>query len=871
MTSPRRLVHRGCVDADALIVDPQLLGAERAQRRICASWSDGTRVSAMADGRWLVRWPSPQRFRADEAPGHLLVAGASGLQSAPLRDSETDAAPPGPLLLVAGGELTAGDFGAAVDPAGWVDVGTWDVVDVTDLGAAPSAVALVVDEVQQAPEELLGSDAPLAADRMAATRAIVDALQREESGDYGPAGEPGAALAGLDRVGAEALASGGSVWARMSRWFKRRLFARAIGRQHARYLQKMLEYFDEGDLDEALRHAIPLSGNEPSGGADGFPGRLGPRDSLRIRPTGGISGYTLGVGASLFELLQQRYERALSRLKAQQRWREAAYVLTELLNRPEAAVALLEEHELYREAAELAETRALDPALIVRLWLRAGKTRRAIKLAHRHDAFGALLRWLDEEGHALAPYIRWVFARSLLERGALAAAVETAWPLEERREEVQAWMTQHLAAGDILAARLVPRLLRLAPDAYPQVSASVKRVLQADDLPGQRLRDTLATALVADPDAPGLPRLARHLSRALLRDGTAEARRRLDAMCGRPELGLGDMRADVASLARPLEAKLQGREGVLELTMRTEPGSEPIRDAALLPDGRVLLALGDAGVRLTDSTGRCHATWDTPAHSMVVADSGVVALAVAHRGPFLVIAKLDLISFGRTTLGAHFLDGVASTWDGARLFAWQGDSVSLLDTQSDRLDALWRVGDLGGRVGTLSREPGHVAFGVWDPKRCEIWSYDEASLRLQSRREVLAWEPDPQDDGTFSISGLAAVTPDGHGLVTQHPHSVALTRREGRWELRAGTFFSARGELDIGSCTAAVNRDWIAAYSDSGTLWLLTHEMIPRARLQLGMAGGYRLDQESLTAFDNEGRVLAVDLRTGATRVDLQL
>ena len=34
--------------------------------------------------------------------------------------------------------------------------------------------------------------------------------------------------------------------------------ANLIGRQHARYLARMLAMFDDGDLDAALRHAIPL-------------------------------------------------------------------------------------------------------------------------------------------------------------------------------------------------------------------------------------------------------------------------------------------------------------------------------------------------------------------------------------------------------------------------------------------------------------------------------------------------------------------------------------------------------------------------------------------------------------------------------------
>ncbi|MCB9564905.1 MAG: hypothetical protein H6708_31350 [Kofleriaceae bacterium] len=178
---------------------------------------------------------------------------------------------------------------------------------------------------------------------------------------------------------------------------------RAIGRRHAAYLRETLELFDRGDLDEALRRrAVPLGGGGggPSELALGLPAR---RDALTPSMAGAGGGAAIPVALDAIRLLRDRYEAARQRLLREGRVEEAAFVVADLLVDPAAAVALLERHGRAWLAAELAEARGLDPALVVRQWFLAGEPARAAQLAWRTGTFAdAVARAHREPALALA-------------------------------------------------------------------------------------------------------------------------------------------------------------------------------------------------------------------------------------------------------------------------------------------------------------------------------------------------------------------------------------------------------------------------------------------------------------------------------------
>src|SRR5262249_48309597 len=152
-----------------------------------------------------------------------------------------------------------------------------------------------------------------------------------------------------------------------------------VGRRQAEYLSRMLEMFDRGDLDSALRHAIALGGegDEPPAPALGTPS---PRKDLAISPHRRRGAAGILSGPLLFAELRRRYRKAFEQLAASGDVEKAAFVLAELLGAHEEAVGFLEKHGRYRLAAEIAEARGLSPGLVVRQWWLADRTR-AIRLA----------------------------------------------------------------------------------------------------------------------------------------------------------------------------------------------------------------------------------------------------------------------------------------------------------------------------------------------------------------------------------------------------------------------------------------------------------------------------------------------------------
>jgi hypothetical protein len=73
-------------------------------------------------------------------------------------------------------------------------------------------------------------------------------------------------------------------------------------------------------------------------------------------------------------------------------------------------------------------------------------------------------------------------------------------------------------------------------------------------------------------------------------------------------------------------------------------GSEQIFDAALLPNGRCLVALGECGMKLVTRGGTTIAHFDQPANRIVVSESGSRAIALARRGDSWHLSRVDLQS-----------------------------------------------------------------------------------------------------------------------------------------------------------------------------------------------------------------------------------
>src|SRR5262249_26377745 len=198
------------------------------------------------------------------------------------------------------------------------------------------------------------------------------------------------------------------VWSRL---------APLVGRRHAEYLARMLEMFDSNQLDDALRHAIPLNNALESALRQPALRTPSPRKDLAIVPARAPAATSLGLGADLFDGLRQRYRRAFERLVLMGEIEKAAFVLAELLNANEEAVSFLERHHKFRLAAEIAEARRLPPGLVIRQWFLAGERGHAVRVARKTGAFADAVVRLERTHEHEARALRLVWADALASAG----------------------------------------------------------------------------------------------------------------------------------------------------------------------------------------------------------------------------------------------------------------------------------------------------------------------------------------------------------------------------------------------------------------------------------------------------------------------
>ncbi|WP_406300674.1 bpX6 domain-containing protein (plasmid) [Embleya sp. NBC_00888] len=532
----------------------------------------------------------------------------------------------------------------------------------------------------------------------------------------------------------------GAPGARLAELLMRSPLARLVVDRQERYLRDLARQFERGSYHEALRNGIALS--EASAEGRRVPPALGvPRPRTGdLRPTVrvGPAGAALRAEPAMFARLRVLYTDAAERLERDDRIDEAAFALADLLGSPDAAVALYTRHGRFRNAAELAENRMTAPDLVVGLWWRAGERERAVRHARLHGAFETAIGRLTPTYPRTAAALRaeWVAACQAI--GDHPGAVEAAWPDRDLRPAVAADLTAGIAQGGTIGARLLAYLATEAPieqarsavvafldaDADTDVGAGGAEARDSGVEPGDRAAatepaagsgagagagagpivvradraalDTFTSALAemsaADPawDRELATLAARALARAagrpagVIASPPGSVRRRFDAL---------RVRADPLAAVdlRPPEEPGRGRrDRPVAVTAGDLPGRVPIRSAAALPDGTVLVACGAAGTRLFGPDGRERVRWDVPAHGIVLADHGAVALLVAERGVSRDIHRLEVLTrrirHWATVSAREFPD----SFDGAHLVTLDQGVITVLDTTTPRPRVVWR-------------------------------------------------------------------------------------------------------------------------------------------------------------------------------------
>ena len=527
-----------------------------------------------------------------------------------------------------------------------------------------------------------------------------------------------------------------AAWRRwLTRLTQHSTLSRLYGKRQAAYMQRMLDMFENGDFAEALRHAIPLSGQQPSDEqAFGTPQR---RQDLTLNQHSG-PGRAYQFEEGLTEHLRQVYRRSYERLAREGRIEEAVFVLAELLKERQEALDYLEKHARYHQAADLALAWDMPAAVIVRLLCLAENWQRALLVARRDNAFADAVVMLEPKQPQIADRLRLEWAESLVAKGLWLHAVEVVWSLPDERPRAAQWLLNAEAAGGRLAMEALVKRAILLPQTIEAYGSWLEQL--RDDPARSAERDALAQALLAHKsETAALAWLAGATVHAVL----------ADQLSGCGGLNFNQLQALVKmSRDKLLQADLPGQAlkrppvrslvHVGDAVQWSAPamGSRPVQDAVALDDARYLVALGEAGAVVTDANGKPLFHFAVPAQRIVLAHSRQMALVLTRRDTVWRISKLDLVNRAATDLGVRVLDVFASVFDGSTWTIGQDRQLRVVDVDRG-FETLWHVSDLPGPVRVLNSDEHNEYLWLYDPlERYERWHYRLPERRLAGREPL---------------------------------------------------------------------------------------------------------------------------------------
>ncbi|NWF11835.1 hypothetical protein HX810_29595 [Pseudomonas salomonii] len=527
-----------------------------------------------------------------------------------------------------------------------------------------------------------------------------------------------------------------AAWRRLlTRLTQHSQLSKLYGKRQAAYMQRMLEMFEDGNFEEALRHAIPLNGGASSGEQSfGTPQR---REDLSLSQQDGPARSML-FEDDLAEHLRQVYRQTFERLDRAGRIEEAVFVLAELLKEHQQALDYLEKHARYQQAADLALAWDMLAAVIVRLLCLAEQWQRAVQVARRDNAFADAVVMLQAKSPEAADRLRLEWAESLIAKGLWLQAVDVIWSLPAERPRAAQWLLNAEAAGGRLGIEALVKRAILLPETLNAYGPWVEQL--RDDPTRASERSALAQALLLHKaNTTALAWLAGATVQAILADQFSD----------QGQLTHNQLQALVKmSRDKALQADLPGqalkRTPVVSLERLGETrewsapaaGSRPIFDAAPLEDQRYLVALGEAGVMVVDAAGTALFHFAVPAQKIVIAHSRHVALVLIWRGNVWRVSKLDLVNRVAKDLGMLAMDVYANTFDGSNWTIGKGSQLRVVDVDRG-FETLWHVSDLPESVRAIKVDEHNEYLWLSAPSGClMLWHYRLPERRLVSRESA---------------------------------------------------------------------------------------------------------------------------------------
>lgn len=745
-------------------------------RELISHWHTGARAYRYDDGDLLI-FATPSYVDCDRSLGWPLLRTGSALCSAVLAKDEIAALPVADLHLVRGALAQSRHLaqGSRLALQAWVDIAGYGLRDTYDCSQAlPPPASDVPPQVQDL-REVLGDAIPPPSPERAEFLADMAHRRQNATPPRSTVNAPGGASqsagrslwqsllqvlawptqssqapqhAHAGRADAGVAPRAGPVKPQAWRNWLARLanatpLGKMLGRKQSAYLRRMMKMFDEGDLQEALRHAVPLDSDLGSTGqAFDTPGR---RDNLSLQEQR-AAGPAMMFDPTLNAHLRTLYRQSFEKLDRAGRIDEAVFVLAELLNAHQEALDYLEKHGRLEQAARLSLAWDCAPATIVRLHCLAGDWKRAIQIVRRDDAFAQAIPQMQEKWPDATNRLRVEWAEMLCARGDWLEAVEAIWPLPAERERAAQWICVAERAGGGLSARALVKRAMLLPDTLDPQS-DLLHTLCEDSAASPARREMLQALLLVHAQTPqksdtqksAIARLANLLIAALLEDHVAQ-RASLASKDLKTLIALsGDalLQADLPSTLPSMPPRQLSEAEKAKDWFAPDPGAMPLLDAAALDDDRTLLALGESGALVVDRQGRTLFRYAVPADVLVIAKNRRTALALARRDHLWRISKLDLATRRATDLGILAFDFHAREFDGTNWVIATQQEIRVVDVDRE-FSAHWRVGDLPGNIAAYQRfgNQEHFLIVDRDSAAAQRWSYALPNRRLLARSDV---------------------------------------------------------------------------------------------------------------------------------------
>jgi hypothetical protein len=220
--------------------------------------------------------------------------------------------------------------------------------------------------------------------------------------------------------------------------------------------------------------------------------------------------------------------------------------------------------------------------------------------------------------------------------------------------------------------------------------------------------------------------------------------------------GDGPLRTDVPLF--PVEHDQPVRPLFSLRCVAADCGTMPVHDALLLPNGRMLVALGEIGARLLTRDGRTVTHFDQPAEKLVISDNGARAIALARRGEVWRLSRLDLVEWRSEDWCDAQIDAFAPSYDGSLWFLGAKGDFYAIDAHAKSFDALWRVPEAGDRVLSVARSQSACSFLTASKEWSDLeqWIYALPLLTLRRRSS-----PPELPENVSRLNYFNAFSPEG--------------------------------------------------------------------------------------------------------------